>query len=85
MKVLHYKNNPQEDYFLHHVCFQFDDMLYDAYVREDYDETSVFFCYESITKRVIDIPSYFGEGFSSKVYDLIYNRIEEQLGENTIE
>jgi hypothetical protein len=65
--------------FVHHVIFEVDAIVFEAYVAEDKNETYIKFCFESATKKAVDIPAYFGKGFASKVFSLIYDNIKENF------
>ena len=65
--------------FVHHIIFEVDAIVFEAYVYEDKNETYVKFCFESLTKKAVDIPEYFGKGFSSKVFSLIYDSLEDNF------
>jgi hypothetical protein len=65
--------------FVHHIKFEVDEEIFEAYVYEDKNETYVKFCFESLTKKPVDIPAYFGKGFASKVFNLIYNNLKENF------
>lgn len=80
MKIINVTSSPfTTTSFVHHVMFEVDAIIFEAYVYEDKNETYVKFCFESLTKKAVDIPEYFGKGFSSKVYSLIYNNIKENF------
>ena len=64
--------------FVHHAIFEVDEEVFEAYVYKDKNETYVKFCFESETKRAVDIPAYFGKGFAPKVFKLIYDNVEEK-------
>ena len=80
MKIINIKSSPfTTTSFVHHVIFEVDEIIFEAYVAEDKNETYVKFCSESLTKKVVDIPAYFGKGFAPKVYNLIYDNIKENF------
>lgn len=80
MKIINISSSPfTTTSFVHHVVFEVDAIVFEAYVFEDKNETYVQFCTEKLTKEPVDIPTYFGKGFSSKVFDLIYNNLEDNF------
>lgn len=80
MKIINITTSPfTTNSFVHHVKFEVDEIIFEAYVAEDKDETYIKFCFESLTKKPVDIPVYFGKGFASKVFNLIYDNIKEKF------
>ena len=80
MKIINITSSPfTMTSFVHHVTFEFEEVVFEAYVAEDKNETYVKFCFESLTKKAVDIPNYFGKGFAPKVFNLIYNNIKENF------
>jgi hypothetical protein len=80
MKIINITSSPfTTTSFVHHVTFEFEEVVFEAYVAEDKNETYVKFCFESLTKKAVDIPAYFGKGFAPKVFSLIYDNIKENF------
>jgi hypothetical protein len=80
MKIINITSSPfTTTSFVHHVHFEVDEIVFEAYVAEDKDETYIKFCFESLTKKAVDIPAYFGKGFAPKVFNLIYDNIKENF------
>jgi hypothetical protein len=80
MKIINITSSPfTTTSFVHHVHFEVDAIVFEAYVAEDKDETYIKFCFESLTKKAVDIPAYFGKGFAPKVFNLIYDNIKENF------
>ena len=80
MKIIEITKSPfTTTSFVHHVKFEVDEEIFEAYIYEDKNEIYVKFCFVSGMKRAIDIPAYFGKGFAPKVYKLIYDNIKETV------
>jgi len=80
MKIIEVNSSPfTTTSFVHHVKFEVEAIVFEAYVFEDKNETYVKFCAESLTKKPVDIPEYFGKGFASKVFNLIYDALEDNF------
>ena len=80
MKIINITSSPfTTTSFVHHVKFEVDEEVFEAYIAEDKNETYVKFCFKSIIKYPIDIPVYFGNELAPKVFNLIYNNIKENF------
>ena len=57
MKIIEITSSPfTTTSFVHHVKFEVEAIVFEAYVFEDKNETYVKFCAESVTKKAVDIP-----------------------------
>jgi hypothetical protein len=79
MKVLTHNiiKTLEENQIAHLVHFEFVGKEFCAYVLEDLETTYVDRCY-TLQDEDIDIPTYFGTGFSSQIYSLIYNQVDKR-------
>lgn len=59
----------------HLINFEFAGENFEAIVRENKEITYVRKCYDS-QNREIDIPLYFGKGFSSNIFTLLLDHTE---------
>lgn len=73
-----YKHIKKINTYYHVVNFSFDQESFIALVIENEEITSVVQCTDRHDQKEIDIPTYFGKGFSSKIYTLIYNQVEKK-------
>lgn len=62
----------------HAIVFEFGNKKFEANVIETADETYVDQCFwlHIMGAIEIDIPAFFGTGFSSDIYQMIYEAIE---------
>jgi hypothetical protein len=58
MKIINITSSPfTTTSFVHHVKFEVDETVFEAYVAEDKNETYIKFCFESLTKKPVDVPA----------------------------
>jgi hypothetical protein len=62
----------------HAIAFEFESKKFEVVVLEDDDQTYIAESYLMMGRGSveIDIPDYFGKGFSSEVFSLIYNKVD---------
>jgi hypothetical protein len=85
MKKIYYghsKSRHQE--YLHMLRFSFENQIFEAYVVETKSQTFVRDCHHNYDEgnnlsNKIDIPEFFGKGFSDQVFKFIFANIKEQL------
>jgi hypothetical protein len=65
----------------HAIAFEFENKNFEVIVIEDNNQTYVAESYLMYGRGSveIDIPDYFGKGFSSEVFSLIYSKIDNRL------
>lgn len=83
MEILHYNFIIMEEFneSYHHLYFTVGGVAFKAIVVENIDETYVEDAFIKVGEthyQVIDILSFFGTGFSSHVFNFIYNNLENQ-------
>ena len=68
-----------QELFIHSLHFEFAGKEFRAIAHDDEVMTNIAACYEEddIFYTDIDIPTYFGKGFSSEIYDFLYAAVEE--------
>lgn len=61
------------------ITFEFAGKEFIAIVHVDEDSTNIVVCLERyvISRKGIDIPTYFGTGFASDIYNFIYEEIDK--------
>lgn len=62
----------------HAIAFEFENKNFEVVVIEDHNQTYVAESYLMFGRGSveIDIPDFFGKGFSSEVFSLIYSKID---------
>lgn len=63
----------------HAIAFEFENKNFEVVVIEDHNQTYVAEAYLMFGRGSveIDIPDFFGKGFSSEVFSLIYSHLEK--------
>jgi hypothetical protein len=71
----------------HSIAFEFESKNFEVVVIEDNNATYVAESYLMMGRGSveIDIPDYFGKGFSSEVFSLIYNKVDKTYKEEESE
>ena len=86
MELIEYTVNKSEEFneALHYIYFTFEGVKFKAVVAENPNETYVQDAFINRNHpqfenyyQVIDIPNFFGTGFSSYVFNFIYSNIKE--------
>lgn len=67
----------------HAIAFEFENKNFEVVVVEDDNQTYVAEAYLMFGRGSveIDIPDFFGKGFSSEVFSLIYNKVDSTYKE----
>lgn len=67
----------------HSIAFEFESKNFEVVVVEDDNQTYVAESYLMMGRGSveIDIPDFFGKGFSSEVFSLIYNKVDSAAKE----
>lgn len=85
--VLSHSVTTFENHKEHAMMFQFENKTFEAVVIDKENESFVAYCYWIHKQRQIeiDIPEFFGKGFSSGVHSLLYDYIEKEEDEDEID
>lgn len=83
MKILTYYTIQmlEENQFAHTVHFEFMGKDFIAYVIENQELTYIERCYD-FQDGDIDIPTYFGTGFSDDIFTMILNKVKSNQEKN---